>query len=100
MPDIGRNDPCHCGSGKKYKKCCEAKDQTKEHSQIEKQWTQAEKDFAKQQKEAEKKAAEQPQTASAAGGPKPTTTPSGVKGPKHQTIAAPKFNMPRRTGGG
>jgi len=20
---IGRNDPCHCGSGKKYKKCCE-----------------------------------------------------------------------------
>ncbi len=24
---IGRNDPCHCGSGKKYKKCCYAKDQ-------------------------------------------------------------------------
>lgn len=22
----GRNDPCHCGSGKKYKKCCMAKD--------------------------------------------------------------------------
>ncbi len=22
---IGRNDPCACGSGKKYKKCCEAK---------------------------------------------------------------------------
>jgi hypothetical protein len=21
-PDIGRNDPCPCGSGKKYKKCC------------------------------------------------------------------------------
>jgi uncharacterized protein YchJ len=20
--DIGRNDECHCGSGKKYKKCC------------------------------------------------------------------------------
>ena len=19
---IGRNEPCHCGSGKKYKKCC------------------------------------------------------------------------------
>ena len=19
---IGRNDPCNCGSGKKYKKCC------------------------------------------------------------------------------
>ena len=22
---IGRNEPCHCGSGKKYKKCCERK---------------------------------------------------------------------------
>lgn len=21
-PDIGRNDPCPCGSGKKFKKCC------------------------------------------------------------------------------
>ena len=20
-PDLGRNDPCHCGSGKKFKKC-------------------------------------------------------------------------------
>jgi hypothetical protein len=23
---IGRNDPCQCGSGKKYKKCCMTKD--------------------------------------------------------------------------
>ncbi|MDF1563814.1 MAG: YchJ family protein [Deltaproteobacteria bacterium] len=23
-PKIGRNDPCPCGSGKKYKKCCAA----------------------------------------------------------------------------
>ena len=22
LPKTGRNDPCHCGSGKKYKKCC------------------------------------------------------------------------------
>ncbi len=21
-PKLGRNDPCVCGSGKKYKKCC------------------------------------------------------------------------------
>ena len=21
-PDVGRNDPCPCGSGKKYKNCC------------------------------------------------------------------------------
>ncbi len=25
--DIGRNQPCHCGSGKKYKQCCLKKDQ-------------------------------------------------------------------------
>ena len=24
----GRNEPCHCGSGKKYKQCCLAKDET------------------------------------------------------------------------
>jgi SEC-C motif-containing protein len=23
-PAVGRNDPCPCGSGKKYKKCCSA----------------------------------------------------------------------------
>jgi uncharacterized protein YchJ len=21
-PKVGRNEPCTCGSGKKYKKCC------------------------------------------------------------------------------
>jgi hypothetical protein len=24
---LGRNDPCHCGSGRKYKHCCLDKDQ-------------------------------------------------------------------------
>jgi tetratricopeptide (TPR) repeat protein len=27
MAKIGRNDPCHCNSGKKYKKCCMDSDQ-------------------------------------------------------------------------
>jgi preprotein translocase subunit SecA len=26
-PEVGRNDPCPCGSGKKYKKCCGARAQ-------------------------------------------------------------------------
>ena len=26
MTKVGRNDPCPCGSGKKYKKCCLAKE--------------------------------------------------------------------------
>jgi hypothetical protein len=27
MHKIGRNDPCHCGSGRKYKRCCADKDE-------------------------------------------------------------------------
>jgi len=30
MPKTGRNDPCPCGSGQKYKRCCMAKDQAAE----------------------------------------------------------------------
>ncbi len=26
---FARNDPCHCGSGKKYKNCCQDKDKNK-----------------------------------------------------------------------
>ncbi len=26
-PQVGRNDPCSCGSGKKYKKCCLLKEE-------------------------------------------------------------------------
>ncbi len=36
MNDIGRNDPCHCGSGKKYKKCHLAEDQVKESKALAK----------------------------------------------------------------
>ena len=29
MAKIGRNDPCSCGSGKKFKRCCEARAATR-----------------------------------------------------------------------
>ncbi len=29
MQKVGRNDPCPCGSGKKFKKCCELKQKHK-----------------------------------------------------------------------
>jgi hypothetical protein len=32
---VGRNDPCPCGSGNKYKKCCLAKDQASAIQAIE-----------------------------------------------------------------
>lgn len=31
IPKIGRNDPCYCGSGKKYKKCCLKKEPITQH---------------------------------------------------------------------
>ena len=34
MPKTGRNDPCPCGSGKKYKRCCLAQDQAAEHATV------------------------------------------------------------------
>lgn len=35
MEKIGRNDPCHCGSGRKYKRCCADKDQELSRAQRE-----------------------------------------------------------------
>ena len=37
MAKPGRNDPCHCGSGKKYKKCCQPKDDEAERQAIAQQ---------------------------------------------------------------
>jgi hypothetical protein len=31
---IGRNDPCHCGSGQKYKKCHAAKDEAAHAAEV------------------------------------------------------------------
>jgi tetratricopeptide (TPR) repeat protein len=33
MAKLGRNDPCPCGSGKKYKKCCLAENEAAEREQ-------------------------------------------------------------------
>lgn len=34
MAKPGRNDTCHCGSGKKYKKCCQPKEEAAEREVI------------------------------------------------------------------
>ena len=34
MSKIGRNDPCHCGSGQKYKKCHLAKDDAAKSAEL------------------------------------------------------------------
>ena len=35
VPRLGRNEPCHCGSGKKYKHCCYEKDKKRLHESSE-----------------------------------------------------------------
>ena len=93
--DIGRNDPCPCGSGKKYKKCCQSKDQATEHATLEKQWTLAVKTMEKEKTDEEKNEQK-------SGGPvvprKLETSQPHVR--KHNTISGPKINMPRKSGGG
>ena len=34
MRKVGRNDPCPCGSGLKYKRCCLNKDRESDRSKI------------------------------------------------------------------
>ena len=45
----GRNDPCHCGSGRKYKQCCLEKDNQKASAAIRKATAQAAKESAETQ---------------------------------------------------
>jgi hypothetical protein len=49
--DIGRNDPCHCGSGKKYKKCHLEKDEQTDRKAREKAALNAAKVAAEEAKE-------------------------------------------------
>ena len=58
MAKPGRNDPCHCGSGKKYKKCCQPKEQAAEGEVIAKdQAARAEREAARRLEQKAAKAA-------------------------------------------
>src|SRR5258706_15018675 len=52
--DIGRNDPCRCGSGKKYKKCHLEADEKSDRQEREKAALNAAKVAADKEKETEK----------------------------------------------
>lgn len=51
----GRNDPCPCGSGKKYKHCCLEKDQEAEHANFTRAAATAAEVAAVRQKEREER---------------------------------------------
>ena len=93
-PVPGRNDPCHCGSGKKYKQCHLDKDEAARR-----------KALAKAQDKAGKDEAGKDEAAPAAGGegakPAPPTrhqTQQPWKGPRN-TKGFQKLTTPRRSGG-
>jgi hypothetical protein len=86
VPNLGRNDPCHCGSGKKYKQC----------------HLEADEAAAREQRAKAAENAPAPEPAAASGKP--------AAGPKHQTRqpwkkAATnthgfgKTSLPRKVGG-
>ncbi len=79
----GRNDPCHCGSGKKYKLCCLDKDEAAERARL-----------AKEGAETPSAEAEAPRPAAA---PRHATA-QPWKG-RANTRGFQKLNIPRRSGG-
>lgn len=84
---LGRNDPCHCGSGKKYKACCLTKDE------------------AAAREARAKTAAQAPAPeASTAKAPTPATARQQTQQPwksnQKNTKGFQRFSAPRKVGGG
>ena len=84
--NLGRNDPCHCGSGKKYKQCHLVKDEEAERVARAKQATKA--------------ADAAPEEAQRSSAPPPAkhNTRQPWKG-QQNTRGFGKLNIPRRSGG-
>jgi hypothetical protein len=90
MASLGRNDPCHCGSGKKYKNCHLDADEAKERAER----TQAESEAAAPAAEAEG----EPQKAAPAAPRHQTRQP--WKGGAQNTRGFQKVTASRKVGGG
>ncbi len=90
LKTTGRNDPCPCGSGKKYKKCHLAEDESAKHSELSK---------AAEEREAALAAAEEnPEDESADDASKSKKQKRGVHqgGGKSRTGKDTHSNIPRR----
>lgn len=82
----GRNDPCHCGSGRKYKRCCLEEDERK---------------LSAARAEAIEAAASETSDASEERAPKRPPKPQTQQPWKNATSKgfAPANRMPRKVGG-
>jgi hypothetical protein len=84
-PPPGRNEPCHCGSGRKYKLCCLEKDEAARRK-------------ARGAEEPAPGSAPAPADAPKPGPPPRQQTQQPWKGPKN-TKGFQKLTTPRRSGG-
>ena len=97
---LGRNEPCHCGSGKKYKQCCLNKDEAAERAARAKAAEKAEKEKAEKGEKAE--GASAPVAAPAKvppRAPKHTTDQPWKSGGLKNTRSFQKVRTPRKVGG-
>jgi hypothetical protein len=85
--EVGRNDPCHCGSGRKYKLCCLAKDEAKARVAREKAATTAPARAADAESATAPKAPKRP-------------TPQPWKRSATNTHGFQRMSTPRKVGGG
>jgi hypothetical protein len=90
---LGRNEPCHCGSGKKYKQCCLSKDEAAERAARAKASEKTEKAAEKDQPATEVATSKQP--------PRPPKhqTEQPWKGSFKNTRSFQKVRTPRKVGG-
>jgi len=103
-PQVGRNEKCPCGSGRKYKQCCLGKDEEKARKAREKEAEKAAKEAEKAQKAAEKSGEKKEEAAPVTEGP---VQPRGHKPQTHQpwkksatnTHAYQRMTTPRKVGG-
>lgn len=84
---IGRNDPCHCGSGQKYKKCCNAKDDAARSAELAAQAAERAATAAAAAAEAEA-ASEEDKSASGAAPKAARPAPSAQAKPKVHSPAS------------
>jgi hypothetical protein len=94
---LGRNDPCHCGSGKKYKACHLSQDEAAERELRAKQQEAQAKD-----KPAEAEATDAAATAERAHPreqPRHATPQPWKRAATGGSRTMPRFSAPRRSGG-
>src|SRR5437762_2597140 len=86
---IGRNDPCHCGSGQKYKKCHLAKDDAAKSAELAAAAAAAAEAQAKADAEAADKEKKEKDESSGSVGERPAAPRAKDLGAARPTAPAP-----------